>query len=428
MSNQTTELVGKAKTYRYYICGIIFLSYLLVFFHRLCPAVIALDMQKSFHTSGALLGVLGSAYFYPYAALQFPVGLLADSWGPRLTVSVFFLLAAAGSLLMGLAPNLTTAIVGRVLVGAGVSTVFVCNFKLLAEWFSPHRFAIMGGLFMATGGLGALFSSAPLAWASEWLGWRLSLEAVGAATLLIAVLLYLIVVNKPQDKGWPAIGIVGDGRPVKIIRPLAGMKQVLTARRFWPISLWSFFTVGIFFSLGGLWGGPYLMHVYGMDKTTAGGVLSMFAVALIVGSPTLSYLSNIWGRKAVLAFCSACLCVVSVIFALSPAGLPVWALYVLFFFFGLGGGGAGQVGATVSKELFPISIAGTAVGAVNLFPFFGGAVFQIIIGAIVSFEKRNGAAELAAAYHMMFLFVLVCAVGSAVSAFFLTETLNKQRY
>lgn len=142
----------KAKRYRYQICLIIFLSYILVFFHRLCPAVIALDMQADFEVSSTLLGVLGSAYFYPYAIMQLPTGLLADSWGPRKTVSTFFLLASGGSVLMGLAPNLGLAIIGRVMVGTGVATLFVCNYKLLAEWFCPRRFVIMGGIFMAMGG------------------------------------------------------------------------------------------------------------------------------------------------------------------------------------------------------------------------------------------------------------------------------------
>ena len=79
--------------YRYIICLIIFLGYVLVYFHRLCPAVIALDMQEAFGISGTLLGVLSSAYFYPYAIMQIPSGLMADSWGPRKTVTTFFLLA-----------------------------------------------------------------------------------------------------------------------------------------------------------------------------------------------------------------------------------------------------------------------------------------------------------------------------------------------
>ncbi|UCC41782.1 MAG: MFS transporter, partial [Candidatus Aminicenantes bacterium] len=139
------ELEG--NRYRYIICLVIFLGYVLVFFHRLCPAVIALDMQKAFGASGTLLGLLGSAYFYPYAIMQLPTGVLADSWGPRKTVSAFFLLAALGSVLMGIAPALSVAILGRILVGVGVSTLFVCNFKLLAEWFSPRKFVIMGGIF-----------------------------------------------------------------------------------------------------------------------------------------------------------------------------------------------------------------------------------------------------------------------------------------
>lgn len=82
--------------YRYFICFLIFSCYVLVFFHRLCPAVIALDLQNSFHISGTLLGLLASAYFYSYAIMQLPTGLMADSWGPRKTVSIFFILAGVG--------------------------------------------------------------------------------------------------------------------------------------------------------------------------------------------------------------------------------------------------------------------------------------------------------------------------------------------
>src|SRR5512139_493643 len=85
---------GVGFHYGYVVCLLIFLSYLLVYFHRVCPAVIALDLQEAFGVGGTLLGVLGSAYFYPYAIMQLPTGLLADSWGPRKLVSSFFLIAA----------------------------------------------------------------------------------------------------------------------------------------------------------------------------------------------------------------------------------------------------------------------------------------------------------------------------------------------
>jgi len=103
-----SENFSKGETtiaYRYLICLLIFLCYVLVFFHRLCPAVIALDIQSSFGISGTLLGVLSSAYFYSYAIMQLPTGLMADSWGPRKTVSVFLILAGVGSVVMGIATS-----------------------------------------------------------------------------------------------------------------------------------------------------------------------------------------------------------------------------------------------------------------------------------------------------------------------------------
>ncbi|MDH3810049.1 MAG: MFS transporter, partial [Desulfuromonadales bacterium] len=113
-----------ALSYRWLIFAVLACGYVLVYFHRLCPAVVAVDMMSDLQTGGALLGLLGSAYFYPYALMQIPAGLLADSWGARRTVTLFTLIAFLGALIIGLAPNVTVAIVGRILVGLGVSMLF----------------------------------------------------------------------------------------------------------------------------------------------------------------------------------------------------------------------------------------------------------------------------------------------------------------
>jgi sugar phosphate permease len=416
----------KSEGYRYIICLLIFLGYMLVFFHRLCPAVIALDMQEAFGASGTLLGVLGSAYFYPYAIMQLPTGLLADSWGPRKTVSAFFLLAASGSVLMGMAPNLAMGILGRILVGVGVSTVFVCNFKLLAEWFNPKQFVIMGGIFMATGGVGALFSSAPLGWVSNLIGWRMTLVAVGVTTLMIAILVYAFVRNRPSDMGLPSMDTSTAGGPEREGSLLGGIKLVVGSGRFWPLAVWTFFVIGIAFAFAGLWGGPYLIQVYGLSKTSAGGVLSMFAVALIVGSPFLSWIANHIGRKPIFIGCSLLLTAVCGVFYAFTDRLTLPGLYMMFFFFSLAGAATGPVVAAISKELFPVSIAGTSVGTVNVFPFFGGALFQVVVGAILTRGGHDGWEYLVAGYQDMFLIYLVGALISLLAAAFLRETLSKE--
>ena len=410
--------------YRYVICLLIFSCYVLVFFHRLCPAVIALDLQESFHISGTLLGVLASAYFYSYAIMQLPTGLMADSWGPRKTVSIFFIPAGLGSILMGLSPNLTVAVIGRILVGIGVSTVFVCNFKILSEWFTLRQFLIMGSAFMVMGGLGAVFSSAPLGWISDLIGWRMTLTAVGILTLVMSALTYAFVRNKPSDMGLPSIR--KDSLPTeKRMGLLAGMKMVVTSFRFWPLSTWSFCVTGTSFAMGGLWGGPYLMHVYGLSKTETGTILSSFALALIFGSPLLGWAANRLGRKPVLMGCSLLLMIVTGLMAWSVDSLPVPALYILFFCLFLAGGPTGPVVATVSKELFPIEISGTSVGTVNLFPFLGASVLQVGIGAMLTARNPGRIVYDAASFRLMFLILLAVATLSLGASFLIRETLPR---
>lgn len=355
--------------------------------------------------------------------MQLPTGLMADSWGPRKTVASFFILAGLGSILMGTAPSLTLAVIGRILVGVGVSTVFVCNFKLLSEWFSERQFVIMGGMFMAMGGLGALFSSAPLAWASNVFGWRMTLVAVGVITLIMAALVYLLVRNRPSEAGLPPVD-KPKGTDSTRISLLGGMRLVVFSGRFWPVAIWSFCVVGLSFAIGGLWGGPYLMQVYGLSKTAAGAVLSTFSLALIGGSPLLSFLANRYGRKPVLLGCSLGLIFFSTVMVLFVDRLPLPLIYLMFFCMFMTGGPVGNVVATVSKELFPVSISGTSVGTANLFPFAGAAIFQILIGAVLTSGNQGQAGYSVASFRYMFMICLAGALISLIAALSLKETIT----
>ncbi len=386
-----------------------------------------MDIQASFGLSGTLLGLLASAYFYAYAFMQLPTGLMADSWGPRKTVSSFFILAGIGSILMGIAPNLSIAILGRILVGIGVSTVFVCNFKLLSEWFTARQFIIMGAAFMAMGGLGALSASAPLAWASDAIGWRMTLTGVGLVTLVMAALVYGFVRNRPGDMGLaPIKPTQAADKPLEdSIRLVDGLKMVLFSGRFWPVAIWAFCVIGISFAVGGLWGGPYLMHVYGLSKTAAGSVLSTFALALIFGSPLFGWLGNRFGRKPVLMGCSLLLMAVCGLMSWLVDSLSMAALYVLFFCFFVTGGAIGPVLAAMSKELFPIAISGTSVGMVNLFPFVGATFFQIVIGSVLSAQSLGQNQFATIGYQHMFLICLAGAALSLAATVFMQETLDR---
>jgi sugar phosphate permease len=420
------DLLSKALRYRWFIFWILAFGYILVYFHRLCPAVVAVDMMRDLHAGGALLGLLGSAYFYPYAIMQLPAGLLSDSWGPRRTITLFFTIAFAGSLLLGFAPSLFWAIVGRTLVGLGVSMLFVPTMKVLAEWFRIREFATMTAILMAMGGLGSLTAATPLALLSNWMGWRLSFVIVGILTLLVAILVWLFVRDRPADLGWPSPSEPSGPAPPPI--GLAeGMKKVLTCPGFWPVAIWFFFDCAVFFSFGGLWGGPYLMQVYGLSKAEAGQILSMIAIGMIVGSPLLSFLSNrvFQGRKPVLVLSSFVVLCLTALLAFYTDGIPLLGLYLISLGLGIFSSAVVVIGFTTTKELFPVQMAGTSTGLVNLFPFAGGAVFQPVLGYLLERHGRIEGAFTLAGYEEAFLALFVCGIIAFLATLFLQETLTK---
>ncbi len=409
--------------YRYLIFAILSLAYLLVYFHRLCAAVVAVDIMEDLNAGGAIIGILAAAYFYPYALMQLPAGLLSDSLGPRRSITIFFFVAFVGSVVLAFAPDVVTAIIGRTLVGIGVAMLFVPTMKILAEWFAVREFSFMTGILIAVGGAGTLIATSPLAWLSGIVGWRNSFLLVGLATLLLTGLIYAIVRDRPEELG---IGSpAGHQGPGKSSIPLfRGMRMVLGSPHFWPLGLWFFFTSAIFFSFGGLWGGPYLMHIYAMTKAEAGGVLSMLAVGMIAGSPALSFLSDriVKGRKAVLLLSS--IISLGVIGALTfyVDSLALSSLYVLCFFMGMFSNAVVVIGFTSAKELFPLSIAGTATGLINLFPFAGGAIFQPILGHVLETHGRILGAFTVGGYRMAFLILTICGVLAFISVLFVKET------
>jgi sugar phosphate permease len=422
----STDTLTRAKRYRWLVFSILACGYILVYFHRLCPAVLAVDMMRDLQATGALTGLLGAAYFYPYALMQLPAGLLSDSWGPRNTIALFFIIAFAGSVLLGLASSVFLAILGRTLVGLGIAMLFVPTLKILAEWFHAREFAVMTGILMALGGVGSLSAATPLAALSAWIGWRLSFVAVGFFTLALAILVYFFVRNKPADMGWdsPADQPRSSAAPISLME---GVRKVLTCRAFWPVAGWFLFDCAVFFSFGGLWGGPFLAHVYGLEKAQAAQILSMMAIGMIFGSPCLSYVSNnvFRGRKPVLILCSLVTLVLTGLLAFYTANIPLVGLYLLCLGLGIFSSAVVVIAFTINKELFPVQMAGTATGIVNLFPFAGGAIFQPILGFVLEHYGRQGDKFTLMGYQRAFLILFICAVIAAVSSFLVKETMEK---
>jgi sugar phosphate permease len=426
----TEDVTGKIMRFRWLIFIVLALAYLFVYFHRLSLSVVANDLIKDFKTTASVMGLLGSTYFYCYAFMQLPAGLLSDSLGPRKSVTFFLIIASAGSIIFGFAPTIKIAFLGRVLVGLGVSMVFIPTMKILSRWFHPHEFAFMTGILNAIGGIGVLAATWLLALMTLFFGWRISFELIGCCTFIIVVLVWFIVRDHPEDKGWPSIGELGKEKgkvsgPVKQIPLLQGVRRVISEKYFWPVAIWFFFDCGIFFGFGALWGGPYLMDVYGMTRAQAGTVLSMIAWGMIIGSPPLGFISDklMKSRKKPFILCNLVLVIELVFLNIYPAGLPRIALYIFFFVFSISASSVVIFGFTIIKELFPVEIAGTSTGMVNLFPFLGGAIFMPLLGRVLdAYPKSDAGGYSIEAYSMLILILLGSSVLSLICTFLTKET------
>ena len=416
----------KTLKYRWVIFWVLAVQYLIVYLHRIAPAVVAPELMKAFNISGAALGVLASAYFYSYTIMQIPVGIFSDSLGPRKTITIFSLMTAIGSILFGLSSSYSLAIISRVFVGLGVSAIFVATMKAFSEWFRETEHAKVSGMLMSIGGVGWLSATIPLAFLAQRFGWRESFIFIGILSLVLSVVTWLAVADSPGKKGFAEIaektpyhtengGIVND------------IKIIFKEKHFWAIAIWFLFRGGALFGFFGLWAGPYLVDMYKLSKQTTGNILAMVAFAMIFLSPLLGHLSDktLMSRKKVLVSASVLnsLCWLTMLIFYDKLSIP--ALYLLFFIMGMTISSVGTIAIVTTKELFPPEIAGTAMGSVNVFPFIGGIIFQPLIGYILDRGGKIQDMYASSAYRSMIWLLFITSIIALISIMFSKETLKK---
>jgi sugar phosphate permease len=243
------------------------------FFHRVAPAALADELTRAFDVSGAALGALEATYFYVYALMQVPTGVLVDTQGPRRVLDAGTLVAGVGSLVFASADTIAGAATGRTMVGLGVSVAFVCVLKLNANWFHERRFATATGWANVVGIAGAFAATAPLAWLVTAISWRLVFVAIGLVSLALALLTWW----KVQDAPSRAAATAKANAPPQ--HWSHGLAAVMRNRATWPGFWVNFGLSGVSMSFMGLWAVPFLSQAYDYSLVEASNHTSLMSPA-----------------------------------------------------------------------------------------------------------------------------------------------------
>jgi len=351
------------------------LAYFLSYLYRTVNAVIADELTAALGVTAAGLGFLTSAYFIAFGLFQPPLGLLLDRYGPRRVECALLLVAAAGAALFALGGDLATLAVGRALIGLGVSACLMAALTANVMWWPRERLPMINGLFLACGGLGAVFATTPVRLLLEVTDWRGLFLGIAAATVAVAALLFVAVPERrPEGSGHTTLGEM-----------LRGTVAVFRSSVFWGLAPTCAAVQGGFLAYISLWAGPWLRDVEAMDRLGVATHLQYAAIAMVAGYASFGVIADAVRRigltpMAVQTAGVGAAVLVQGMIALDLGLSPMvgWVLYAYF-------ASASVMGYSVLTQRFPPELAGRVSTAVNLLMFVVAFTLQPAIGWLLGF-------------------------------------------
>ena len=411
---EKTPPTSRLRALAAFLIGCAFFIY--AFMHRVAPSVMTEDLMRDFAVGGSALGVLSAMYFYAYVALQIPVGVLIDRFGPRRLMSGALLVCACASLSMASSETLLTASISRLLIGGSVAFAFVGTLTLLTFWFDAHRFATYAGLLQSAGMLGAMLGQAPLRLVVEAISWRGAITVLAVTGFALAVLAYTVTPRRTAADR--------DVKSTKV--PDAGIGHILKQRRNWLCAFTGFGMAAPMLGFAALWAVPWLTTVRGFSQTQSAGIASMVFMGWLAGAPVCGWISDRLGRRLPVVLAGSILSLSTFVIILLFDSAGTTTLTALFFINGLGGCTM-VVCFSVMREYIAHHNTAASLGMLNTLVVGSGAVMQPLIGWLLDRHWDGTIIEGARLYradnYQSAFFVLILAgVVAVVCCLLLKET------
>jgi MFS family permease len=336
------------------------LGYFLSYLYRVVNTIIAGDLSTDMQLDAGQLGLLTSTYLISFAAVQLPLGILLDRYGPRKIEALLLLFAAGGALVFALAASLGGLIVGRALIGFGVSACLMAAFKAFVQWFPKEKLPLVNGLQFTAGGFGILAASTPVEWALTFTDWRGVFMGLAVLTLMVSLLVFFVVPDKPMPPNQASLK-----------EHIGGILHIFTSRQFC------------------LWAGPWLRDVAGLERAEIAPVLSWLAIGVIAGYFFLGVIAERLNRYgfstlyvASIGLLMFILVQLALIFEWTSLSTFWW---ILFGFFGT----TGVLAYAYLSQQFAPELAGRVNTALNLLVFVFAFIAQWGIGIVINWYSAG---------------------------------------
>ena len=407
--------IGEAGSPRAAALGVIVLvgtlgaTYAISQLVRNSVGVIAPDLAAEVGLSASQIGLLASLFFFSFAAAQLPLGVALDRYGPKRCMLGCAALVVVGALMFAAATTSASLIAARVLMGVGTSCYLMAPLALYAQRFPPERFGTVAGFQLGIGSMGTLLATAPLAWSTAAVGWRATFVAIAVIMAILAAVIALVVAEQARDTSATA--------PRETLwQSLVGFREVMATESVGRLFAMNLSIYGSFVLLVGLWGGPYLTHIYGLGLTERGTVLLIPAITQVVGMLVWGPADRLFGGHRIAALTGAGATALLLLVLALFGRLPLPALIVCFAVFGFV---ASYMPVVVAhgKSLFAPHLVGRGLTLLNMAAMGGAFLSQTVSGFVIDLFPSEGGVYPLAAYRVVFALQAAFVVATCIVYF-----------
>lgn len=379
------------------IFSIIAILYCLGFtnlFLRASLGVMAPDLARELALEPAMLSAVASAFFFSYALMQLPTGIFFDRYGARLTLSAMLAFTAIGTALFATGQSATTLILGRTLMGLGLTGTFTGAFVVMARWLPSDRLVSQIGAMNSFATLGSIAATTPFALLIGSIGWRTSYWFFAAGVVLLGLAMAVFL------RDAPAAAPASETKRETLAQAVGGVMEVLRQPHMGRL-LVAGFPLAASGTISGVWGAPYLRDVHGLDNIERGSVLLMMAVCGLAGHFTYGQIARHLNtlRGVVLACGSGSLIATALLASLTHPPVPiVVALFCLLGF----ACAYPTVTYAHARGLVPAHLLGRGVATSNMGIMTAIAVIQMLFGWVLGHWALGDGSVAEAGYRVAF--------------------------